>query len=173
VKHLKASKNAHDWLGNGIYFWENDPRRALEFATEGMTRPVTRGKITKPFVVGAAIDLGFCLNLLERECLQEIAQAYVVVEQLYQAAGEQVPENRGADRLQRNRDRLVLEMVHELREKLAAGDPTKYQPYTSVRGAFQEGDEPYPGAGFKMKNHIQLAIRDPACIKGYFRPFEN
>jgi len=30
--HLDASANAWDWLGSGIYFWENDPKRALEFA---------------------------------------------------------------------------------------------------------------------------------------------
>jgi hypothetical protein len=30
--HLQKSKNDYDWLGNGIYFWENDPVRALEYA---------------------------------------------------------------------------------------------------------------------------------------------
>jgi len=34
--HLNASNNPWDWLGNGIYFWENDPQRALEFAQEAM-----------------------------------------------------------------------------------------------------------------------------------------
>ncbi len=26
---LIASTNDYDWLGHGIYFWENDPERAL------------------------------------------------------------------------------------------------------------------------------------------------
>jgi len=26
--HLEASKNDFDWLGNGIYFWDNNPERA-------------------------------------------------------------------------------------------------------------------------------------------------
>ncbi|MGM0377752.1 MAG: hypothetical protein ACQEQ0_13340 [Bacteroidota bacterium] len=29
---LKPSKNDYDWLGNGVYFWENNCKRALDFA---------------------------------------------------------------------------------------------------------------------------------------------
>lgn len=31
-KSLNSSNNEYDWLGNGIYFWENDAQRALEWA---------------------------------------------------------------------------------------------------------------------------------------------
>ena len=31
---LKASKNEWDWLGTGIYFWENSANRALNWAHE-------------------------------------------------------------------------------------------------------------------------------------------
>jgi len=31
-EHLKLSKNDYDWLGNGIYFGENNPERALQYA---------------------------------------------------------------------------------------------------------------------------------------------
>jgi hypothetical protein len=33
VSEVKASKNDHDWLGRGSYFWENSYHRALESAT--------------------------------------------------------------------------------------------------------------------------------------------
>ena len=29
---MKKSENDYDWLGHGIYFWENSPSRAMEFA---------------------------------------------------------------------------------------------------------------------------------------------
>jgi len=29
---LTASQNNYDWLGHGIYFWENNPQRALDYA---------------------------------------------------------------------------------------------------------------------------------------------
>ena len=31
-KGFYASKNAYDWLGSGMYFWENNYQRALDFA---------------------------------------------------------------------------------------------------------------------------------------------
>lgn len=33
-----------------------------------------------------------------------------------------------------------------------------------------EGNDLYPDAGFKEKIHIQIAIRNPNCIKRYFIP---
>lgn len=44
------------------------------------------------------------------------------------------------------------------------------KPYDSIRAAFWEGKELYNTAGFKEKNHIQICIRDPKCIIGYFLP---
>lgn len=32
--HLKPSKNSWDRLGPGIYFWEDNPSRALEYAID-------------------------------------------------------------------------------------------------------------------------------------------
>ena len=31
-ENLKASDNQYDWLGNGIYFWENSYQRACDWA---------------------------------------------------------------------------------------------------------------------------------------------
>jgi hypothetical protein len=37
--HLISSKNKYDWLGHGIYFWEQNYRRALDFATQIKDHP--------------------------------------------------------------------------------------------------------------------------------------
>ncbi|WP_276752329.1 hypothetical protein [Treponema succinifaciens] len=29
ITALNYSENSYDWLGKGMYFWENDPERAL------------------------------------------------------------------------------------------------------------------------------------------------
>jgi len=42
--------------------------------------------------------------------------------------------------------------------------------YDSVRGVFWEGKPLYPNAGFAEKNHIQICVCNPNCIKGYFLP---
>ena len=55
---LNPSENKYDWLGNGIYFWENNHERALSFAKELRDNP-RPGKtiIKKPAVLGAIINL--------------------------------------------------------------------------------------------------------------------
>lgn len=71
---LKPSNNDYDWLGHGIYFWENNEQRALQFAEEASKRKTS--SIKDPFVIGAVIDLGYCLDLTDMSCLAEIKQSY-------------------------------------------------------------------------------------------------
>ncbi|CAM4056803.1 hypothetical protein [Roseateles saccharophilus] len=50
TKHLRPSNNEYDWLGSGIYFWEGNPARALEFAQQAASSSpqVSKGKIATP-----------------------------------------------------------------------------------------------------------------------------
>lgn len=169
-EHLTQSRNEYDWLGHGIYFWEHSPRRAYEFAQQSTREPrLTKGKVVKPAVIGAIIDPGLCLNLLEASALARVKEAYEVLNLIESP----LPKNiGGADRGGRKLDCAVVEMVHRLREPgtgaLSQMAPS-LQPYDTVRGAFWEGEELYPGAGFMEKNHVQICVRNPDCIKGYFR----
>ena len=42
--------------------------------------------------------------------------------------------------------------------------------YDTVRGALLEGIPAYPDAGFSRESHLQIAVRNSACILGVFRP---
>jgi hypothetical protein len=175
IQHLEHSANKYDWLGNGLYFWENDPLRAWEFAQAQHSKPHTsKGHVKKPFVVGAVIDLGHCLNLTDRTALNELTQAFEFLQSSYASVGEALPINSGTNMGARFLDRAVIEMVHGLRDTLntqrIATNAPGLPSYDSVRSPFPEGDELYAGAGFRAHNHIQIAIRNNACIKGYFRP---
>ena len=162
--HLSPSKNHYDWLGSGIYFWEADPWRALQWAKQAADNPKqTSRPVLEPYVVGAVIDLGHCFNLLDVDSCAEAANAFKFVERVYTSAGAPVPENKGPDGVLRFRDRVVIEAVHLLRTS------AKQPRYDSVRAAFPEGGALYEGAGFREKSHIQIAVRNKACIKGYFR----
>lgn len=167
VLHLEKSCNDYDWLGNGIYFWENNPGRALKFARDAMiNKRLTRGVIIELFVIGAIIDLGHCLNLLDSLFLKELKDTY----NLMKISGYKLPTNEYRDDsgyfLKRNLDCAVIETLHSLKKK------KEERAFDSVRGVFVEGKELYPTAGFREKNHIQLCIRNPNCIKGYFHPQE-
>ena len=61
---LIPSDNIWDRLGSGVYFWEQNPGRALEYAIEcAAGKQKNRIRIKTPFVIGAIIELGNCLNL--------------------------------------------------------------------------------------------------------------
>lgn len=63
---LTASTNEWDWLGPGVYFWEQNPARALEYAIDSANnKQKNKVRIATPFVIGSIIELGNCLNLLE------------------------------------------------------------------------------------------------------------
>lgn len=130
---------------------------------------------TRPFVVGAVIDLGRCFNLTDVDALQELRTAHELLQVSAQAQGVQLPVNKGRtqDKLLRYLDRAVFEFMHELRAEPAPLAAAPLPPYDMVRAPFLEGEELYPGAGFKSLNHVQVAVRNLDCIKGYFLPIRK
>ena len=164
---LRKSVNSYDWLGNGSYFWENSPSRAMEFAVHVQKYPNhSQGKIEKPAVIGAVIDLGFCLDLLDYDNLQLLKSGYRILQDTNNCSN--FPQNKPfgniGELLFRELDCAVIETVHASRKE------TVQPPFDSVRGVFSEGAELYPNAGFREKDHIQICIRNPNCIKGFFMP---
>lgn len=167
---LKSDKD-YDWLGPGAYFWEADPVRAWEWA-EARYKPDS-GKT--PFVIGAVIDLGNCLDLIARENLEILRRAYDSYAEMQDRSGLQLPENRDVaadphrDRLKRHLDCAVVKHLHEMIDD-ARADGMMIAPFDTVRGMFAEGGELYPGAGFRVKNHIQIAVVNLDCVLGIFIP---
>ena len=159
---FKPSDNNFDWLGPGIYFWENNWARGLEFADEQMTRKGS--KIKDPFVVGAVIDLGACLDLTTKTSIDLVRIAYDLLTREFAKSGAPLPVNDA--RLRKHYlDCAVIKRVHSL----AAGTED-IGAIQSVKGVFiGEGGPAYPGSEFHAKTHIQIAVCDPTCIKAVFR----
>jgi hypothetical protein len=165
---LSFSTNAYDWLGEGIYFWEHGPRRAYEWATEQAR--LRAAKVRNPSVLAARIDLGVCLDLLDTANTRLLGKWYVKFHRFVRQKGCQMPQNRDAagswrgDKVLRYRDCAVID--YTLRN-LAQTDGITYQ---TVRGVFLEGKPAFPGSKIALKSHIQIAVKDPACIVGIFEP---
>lgn len=163
---LLESKGKSDWLGPGIYFWENDQRRAHEWAEEKKQR----GELKDPFVIGAAIDLNNCLDLLVREDMELVRTAYKAFAKQQEMAGLKMPENKTApkdpspDLVLRFLDSAVIKHLHSMIETEGG------EPFDSVRALFGEGIPLYDGSGFRHRTHIQIAVRNLGCIKGVFLP---
>jgi len=165
------SERDYDWLGPGAYFWESDPMRALEWARW----KAGKGDYEEPAVVGAVIDLGNCLDLVAREDIELFQAAYKSFKKVQETAGLPIPKNRNPrgsrdkDRVLRFLDCAVFRHLHKMMEDLAAADPT-VEHFDTVRGMFVEGGKVFSGSGIHLKSHVQIAVRNPSCIKGIFIP---
>lgn len=109
------------------------------------------------------------LHGLDRLCyLEELKDAYNLFAEICKLAEKPMPVNISAhgssDLLLRRLDCAVIETAHSYND--SEGNP----PYDSVKGVFWEGKELYPNAGFREKDHIQICVRNPNCIKGFFLP---
>ena len=167
-KILLDSENEYDWLGKGCYFWENSPERAMEYACFLQKE---KQKIKEPAVLGCVIDLGLCFDLVDFKNLEYLKTGYNYLVYINSKWNRPMPENKtvlrgNPDLLLRYLDCAVIETSIELLEREDA------LTFDSVRGVFFEGEDLYANAGFKSKNHIQIAIRNHNCIKGYFIPRE-
>jgi hypothetical protein len=165
---LKESDHDYDWLGHGIYFWENDVERAEQWAKENSK--LKNSSVKTPGVLGAYLDLGNCLDLVDSDSLQQLKLPYETLKRTISLANLDMPVNKdpltvkSKDRILRKLDCAVITTLHKLRQN------ANLPAFDSVRGVFWEGEELYPGAGFREKNHIQIAIINPNCIKGFFLP---
>lgn len=174
---ILKSEKPYDWLGHGIYFWENNYERAHQWAKD----KVHRGEIKTPAVIGAVITLDYCLDLLDSQFIEMVRQSYELMVESYDALGKEVPKNRDLktdlhkDKIFRDLDCSVIEFLHQKNQELISQDIalngfSLQNKFDSARGVFTEGGPAFNGAGIQLKSHIQICIRNSNCIKGFFLP---
>jgi len=169
--HLKPSKNPYDWLGDGIYFFEDDFERALQFAVTSSENPAkvySAKPITLPYAMGAVIRLGNCLDLSKQNGILEFKAAYEELEAARQP-DQVLPSNHAAgpddeEVILRNLDRAVINYIHG--KRITQGLP----PYDTVRGFFHQGQPAFSTSAIGQLSHVQIAVRNGDCILGYFHP---
>ncbi|MBC9911789.1 hypothetical protein ICL55_15205 [Chitinophaga varians] len=168
-KKLRPSTGKYEWLGHGIYFWQSNYQRALEF----VTHPPDGRKIIHPAVLGAVISLDYCLDLTDARGIKAVGYSFTMLEASLED-GDVLPHNRNRRSADNLKDKVIRELDCQVIESLHEGMRRKgVKPYDSVRGVFIEGTPIYEDAGFFDKTHIQICIRNPNCIKGYFIPREE
>ncbi|HEY1065658.1 MAG TPA: hypothetical protein VGE52_06105 [Pirellulales bacterium] len=155
ISRWQGSENNWDWLGRGIYFWEHSPERAQRWSAERYGAEAS--------VIGAAIQLGRCFDLLNEAFTAVLARTYPELRRVFAERATALPANRGREGKLRELDCLVINDCLSQFDQQNVG-------YDTVRGAFWEGDPIYPTAGFSREAHIQIAVRNPDAILGVFRP---
>lgn len=172
---LRPSENEWDWLGHGIYFWEHNPLRAYEYAKDvAQGDQKSKGTINTPFVIGCIIDLGNCLNLTEPSNHAIVRASYDSLKAIYDESGLSLPANSEKARIL---DCAVFNNLHAMLEETDHEEEVSNQEketdkwyYDTVRSAFPEGDPIYDGCAIPDQTHIQICVRNPDAILGYFLP---
>jgi len=142
-----VSRNEWDWLGDGVYFFQDAPIRAREWAL--------RFHPDDPAVLRSDIRLEDCMDLLDIRWTQVLAEAYDHFLRLWKTTGLPLPAQRGgAHRLDRS---VINYMVATL--------ATEGTTIRAVRGAFAEGEPIFPDSAIFARAHIQIAVRDTSLIE--------
>src|SRR5690606_11952792 len=115
-------------------------------------------KLKDPFVLGAIINPGNCLNLLEASALKLLQVVHA--EQAATVSAAKLPKNEG---LKHKLDCALINL-------LCTSVKNSGVPYNTLRSVFIEGDPLYPTAKFHVQTHVQICVRDKESILGYFRP---
>src|SRR3972149_9514287 len=77
--NIRKSEKPYDWLGHGVYFWENNYDRALKWANDKSKR----NEIEKPSVIGAVIELKYCFDLLDSRFIDTLKTYYELMVESY------------------------------------------------------------------------------------------
>jgi hypothetical protein len=106
---FRASHCENKWFGQGIYFWEWAPKQAWNWAKKIRAFPT-------PGVIGAAIRLGNCFDLLEPMNIKTLKEFKESAVALWQKTGVEVPENH---RRYKNLDCAVFNLLYQHAEVAA------------------------------------------------------
>ncbi len=110
------------------------------------------------------VRLGRCLNFLDVRPRADLTRAYRLAVEEAAAKGVELPVNDLARKLNR-RDRFMVDFYCRLLEAEGA------RPFQTVRGCFPEGEPIFEGSAILTHTHVQLAVRDLACITRVRRVF--
>jgi hypothetical protein len=174
---IVISQKPYDWLGHGMYFWENNYERALQWAEDKKRH----GLIETPAVIGAVLYLGYCCDLTDAKFIHFLASAYSRMAEEIKSQGRELPKNRDLphdrhkDKLMRDLDCATIEYMHKQRlldvqKNILQKGFSEIKIFDSTRGIFTEGGPAFEGSEIQSKTHTQLCIRNFNCIQGFFLP---
>lgn len=147
-KKFHKSINPGDWLGNGIYFWENNPGRAKMWAIE------KAGDEEGAVVLKTKVRLGKCLDLSDSSMASIISVAYDHLKDYYKFTGQPLPKNNPNDKIGHYLDCKVMNYLPKIVE------------VDTIRAPFYEGEELFPGSFLLNRSHIQIVVINERNIVG-------
>lgn len=167
---FRPSTNSHDWLGHGIYFFEESETFAVDWALGRVAALALQGVLDSHAVIAADLDLSGCLDLCSGDFSRDLARIHLTLPlpvraqhapRLTTAGGQQHTVGDVGMPLHslsfNYTDTTVLNaLVHDLKKNGTA--------ITSKRAAFVDGDQLYTNSYFFRRSQVQIAVLDLAIV---------
>lgn len=141
---FRTSKNREDWLGDGVYFWQDAPEHAWRWARDKYQ--------SEAVVIGALVRLSDCMDLLDTGWWQDLAAFHATL-----SAAVPLPKQPPTSKAHRL-DRAVINSFIEARARQGVR-------IRVVRAAFPEDDPVFQNSALTVSSHVQIAVRDTALIE--------
>jgi hypothetical protein len=151
LKHgFLPSDNDYDWLGTGIYFFQDAPIRAKQWAMEQHPN--------EPAVICSLIQLENCIDLFDVKWFPLLKNVYNLFEQQYRLSDRPLPKQ---NPYRSKAHRLDCAFFNYASQFVAH----KGQISSSTRAVFVEGNCIFPDSAIFDLAHVQISVKDPLVIK--------
>lgn len=140
-----------DWLGDGVYFWQDAPRRASLWGEEWTTGGARSAEVS---VVKARLSLEDCIDLLDvgwNEVLEETVGLFQ--ERLLRSGRKLENKSRGRHMWDAAFFNFLVGQLESSGIKVG-----------SIRAAIAEGKALQRGSPIQYRSHVQVAVRDLSLI---------
>jgi hypothetical protein len=150
---FQPSTNGYDWLGTGVYFWQDAPNHALHWARKMYQQ--------EPAVIKSRLRLDkTCLDLLDMADFEDPdfwMDSYNGFTAIYQRMGTVLPTQNPDIPGKRHLDCAFFDYFKvSLSEQKSIG---------AIRSAFVEGKRIFPDSAICDKTHVQIAITNVNLIE--------
>ena len=148
-----ASDNDYDWLGTGIYFFQDAPMRAKQWAIEQHPN--------EPAVICARIQLDNCIDLLDIQWFPVLKNIYNSFDDQYRSANRPLPKQNPS----RSKAHRLDCAFFNFASQLISNDE---QTVECIRAVFVEGESLFPDSAIFDLAHAQIVVKNPALITKYY-----
>lgn len=148
IKHrsgIRHSSSQGNWLGVGVYFWENDPERAEEWQL----------RRNKGAILECEIDTRFLLNLLVKS--EHTIEFYDRARQLAENLAK-------TPNLRNQRDAQKFDLDHQV-FRATQQYFQRDKGLVGLRRAFFLGESITPHGNLYENQHIQICLWDTSAIE--------
>jgi hypothetical protein len=146
----RVSDNDYDWLGKGVYFFQDAPIRAMQWATQQ--------HLQQGAVIRSLIRLDNCIDLLDIKWFPPLKIVYNSFTKQYQNSNRPLPQQ---NPMRSKAHRLDCEFFNYTTQMLHR----RGQDIETIRALFIEGENIFPNSAIFDLAHIQIAVKNPDLIE--------